>query len=195
MKPINQKAALGVGSPRGCGVRRGRGARRSASTPRSEDHDHRRGLLQHPGPDRGPGRLQQAFEAAHPGVTVKRQYVPFAEPGHEAADAGSRPGPAEPAGRRQPVRLDDDLDRPGRADQRSVGLQHQAGYYPAVINEGLSNDKYYSLPVAGANSIALIYNIAMFKAAHLTPPKTWAQLVVRRQGTDDLGSLRDRIDL
>ena len=31
--------------------------------------------------------------------------------------------------------------------------------------------------MAGANSIALIYNIAMFKAAHLTPPKTWADLV------------------
>ena len=31
--------------------------------------------------------------------------------------------------------------------------------------------------MAGANSIALIYNIALFKAAHLSPPKTWAQLI------------------
>jgi multiple sugar transport system substrate-binding protein len=46
-----------------------------------------------------------------------------------------------------------------------------------VINEGLSNHQYYSLPVAGANSIALMYNIAMLKAAHLSPPTTWAQLV------------------
>ena len=51
------------------------------------------------------------------------------------------------------------------------------GYFPAVINEGLSNHQYYSLPVAGANSIALIYNIAMLKAANITPPKTWAELV------------------
>jgi multiple sugar transport system substrate-binding protein len=51
------------------------------------------------------------------------------------------------------------------------------GYFPAVINEGLSGGKYYSLPVAGFNSIALIYNIPMFKAANVTPPKTWAQLV------------------
>jgi multiple sugar transport system substrate-binding protein len=51
------------------------------------------------------------------------------------------------------------------------------GYYPAVIDEGLSNGKYYSYPVAGANSIALIYNIAMLKAAHISPPSTWAQLV------------------
>jgi multiple sugar transport system substrate-binding protein len=51
------------------------------------------------------------------------------------------------------------------------------GYYPAVIKEGLSNGKYYSYPVAGANSIALMYNIAMLKAANITPPTTWAQLV------------------
>ena len=56
------------------------------------------------------------------------------------------------------------------------------GYYPAVIDEGLSGGKYYSLPVAGANSIALIYNIAMFKAAHLTPPTTWAAM---KTGADD----------
>jgi multiple sugar transport system substrate-binding protein len=30
--------------------------------------------------------------------------------------------------------------------------------------------------VAGANSIALIYNIAMLKAANVSPPKTWAEL-------------------
>ena len=34
-----------------------------------------------------------------------------------------------------------------------------------------------ALPVAGANSIALIYNIAMLKAANVSPPKTWAQLL------------------
>ena len=31
--------------------------------------------------------------------------------------------------------------------------------------------------MAGANSIALMYNIAMLKAANITPPATWAQLV------------------
>ncbi len=45
-----------------------------------------------------------------------------------------------------------------------------------MIDEGLYKGKYYSYPVAGANSIALIYNIPMFKAAHLSPPTTWAQL-------------------
>jgi multiple sugar transport system substrate-binding protein len=50
------------------------------------------------------------------------------------------------------------------------------GYFPAIINEGLEGGKYYSLPVAGANSIALMYNIAMLKEANVSPPKTWAQL-------------------
>ena len=48
-----------------------------------------------------------------------------------------------------------------------------------MIDEGLSNGKYYSLPVAGFNSIALIYNIAMLKAANITP-------------TDDVGAAGDR---
>lgn len=52
-----------------------------------------------------------------------------------------------------------------------------AGYYKGIIDEGLFNGKYYALPVAGSNSIALFYNIAMFKAAHLSPPTTWAQMI------------------
>jgi multiple sugar transport system substrate-binding protein len=51
------------------------------------------------------------------------------------------------------------------------------GYFPAIISEGLSNGKYYALPVAGANSIALMYNIAMLKAANISPPKTWDELL------------------
>src|SRR5262249_61272277 len=65
---------------------------------------------------------------------------------------------------------------------RSVALRDlwgvsRRGSFPAVRDEGLWGGKYYSRPGAGANSIALIYNIAMFKAANLAPPKTWADLV------------------
>ena len=69
------------------------------------------------------------------------------------------------------------------------------GYFPAIISEGLSNGKYYALPVAGANSIALMYNIAMLKAAKHQPAEDVGAAVVRRQGPDDLGPLRDRVDL
>jgi multiple sugar transport system substrate-binding protein len=116
------------------------------------------------------------FEAAHPGVTVKRQYVPFANLDTKLL--------TQAAAQDLPNLLA--VDNPFVSTMISTGQVvpisglkgfSTKGYFPAVINEGLSNHQYYSLPVAGANSIALIYNIAMFKAAHLTPPKTWAQLL------------------
>jgi multiple sugar transport system substrate-binding protein len=116
------------------------------------------------------------FEAAHAGVTVKRQYVPFANLDTKLL--------TQAAGHDLPNLLA--VDNPFVSTMISTGQVvplsglsgfSTKGYYPAVINEGLSAGKYYSLPVAGANSIALIYNIAMFKAANLTPPKTWADLV------------------
>jgi multiple sugar transport system substrate-binding protein len=116
------------------------------------------------------------FEAKHPGVTVKRQYVPFANLDTKLltqATAHDLPNLLA-------------VDNPFVSTMISTGQViplsglkgfSKKGYYPAVINEGFSNGKYYSLPVAGANSIALMYNIAMLKAAHVSPPKTWAELV------------------
>ncbi|HLI58037.1 MAG TPA: extracellular solute-binding protein [Solirubrobacteraceae bacterium] len=118
----------------------------------------------------------KAFERAHPGVTVKRQYVPFANLDTKLltqATGGDLPNLLA-------------VDNPFVSTMISTGQVvplsdlkgfSRQGYYPAVIDEGLWKGKYYSLPVAGANSIALIYNIPMFRAAHLSPPKTWAQLV------------------
>ena len=118
----------------------------------------------------------KAFEAAHPGVTVKRQYVPFAD-----LDAKLL---TQAAGQDLPNLLA--VDNPFVSTMISTGQVvpisglsgfSATGYYPAVIDEGLSGGKYYSLPVAGANSIALIYNIAMFKAAHLDPAEDLGDLV------------------
>ena len=116
------------------------------------------------------------FEAAHPGVTVKRQYVPFANLDTKLL--------TQAAGHDLPNMLA--VDNPFVSTMISTGQVvalsglkgfSKAGYFPAVINEGFANGKYYSLPVAGANSIALIYNIAMLKAANVSPPTTWAQLL------------------
>ena len=116
------------------------------------------------------------FEAAHPGVTVKRQYVPFANLDTKLL--------TQAAGHDLPNLLA--VDNPFVSTMVTTGQVvplsglkgfTTKGYFPAVINEGLSNRKYYSFPVAGANSIALMYNIAMLKAANITPPKTWAELV------------------
>ena len=116
------------------------------------------------------------FEKSHPGVTIKREYVPFANLDTKLL--------TQAAGHDLPNLLA--VDNPFVSTMISTGqviplsgLQgfSTKGYYPAVIKEGFSGGKYYSLPVAGANSIALIYNIAMLKAAHVSPPKTWAELV------------------
>jgi multiple sugar transport system substrate-binding protein len=116
------------------------------------------------------------FEAAHPGVTVKRQYVPFQNLDTKLL--------TQAAGHDLPNLLA--VDNPFVSTMVTTGQVvplsgfkgfSTKGYFPAIIDEGLSNGKYYSLPVAGANSIALMYNIAMLKAANITPPKTWAQLV------------------
>ena len=115
------------------------------------------------------------FEAAHPGVKIKRQYVPFANLNTKLL--------TQAAGHNLPNLLA--VDNPFVSTMISTGQVvalsdlkgfSKAGYFPAIINEGLANGKYYSLPVAGANSIALMYNIAMLKEANVKPPKTWAQL-------------------
>jgi len=129
-----------------------------------------------------PGQIQaladytKQFEAAHPGVTVKRQYVPFANLDTKLL--------TQAAGHALPNLLA--VDNPFVSTMIETGQVvalsdlsgfSTEGYYQAVIDEGLSGGKYYSLPVAGANSIALIYNIDMLKAANVQPPKTWDELV------------------
>jgi multiple sugar transport system substrate-binding protein len=116
------------------------------------------------------------FEAAHPGVKIKRQYVPFANLNTKLL--------TQAAGHALPNLLA--VDNPFVSTMISTGQViplsglkgfSTKGYFPAIISEGLSNGKYYALPVAGANSIALMYNIAMLKAANVSPPKTWAELL------------------
>ena len=84
------------------------------------------------------------FEAAHPGVTVKRQYVPFANLNTKLL--------TQAAGHDLPNLLA--VDNPFVSTMISTGQVvplsglkgfSTKGYFPAVINEGLSNGKYYSL--------------------------------------------------
>lgn len=129
-----------------------------------------------PGQTKALADYSKQFEAAHPGVTVKRQYVPFANLDTKLL--------TQAAGHDLPNLLA--VDNPFVSTMISTGQVvplsglkgfSTKGYYKAVIDEGLQGGKYYSMPVAGANSIALIYNISMLKAAHVSPPKTWADLL------------------
>jgi len=118
----------------------------------------------------------KAFEAAHPGVTIKREYVPFASldtklltqaAGHDLPNIIANDNPFVP----------DMIETGELLPLSSFKGFSTKGYFPAVIDEGLFNGKYYALSVGGENSIALMYNIPMLKAAHISPPTTWAQLV------------------
>jgi multiple sugar transport system substrate-binding protein len=129
-----------------------------------------------PGQTAALAAYSKQFEAAHPGVKIKRQYVPFANLNTKLL--------TQAAGHALPNLLA--VDNPFVSTMISTGQViplsglkgfSTKGYFPAIINEGFSGGKYYAMPVAGANSIALMYNIAMLKAANVSPPKTWAQLL------------------
>lgn len=129
-----------------------------------------------------PGQLSalanyaKKFEAAHSGVKVVITHTPFASydtklltdaEGHDLPNIVMSDNPFVP-----------DMVATGEILPLSSFKGFSArGYFKGIIDEGLFNGKYYSLPVAGSNSLALFYNIAKLKAAHVTPPKTWAQLV------------------
>ena len=111
----------------------------------------------------------KAFERAHPGVTVKRVEVPFANldsklltqaGSHDLPNllASDNPFVAAMVATRQIMPLN-----------KFKGFSTK-GYYPAVLDEGLIKGKNYSLPVAGENSIALIYNIAGLQGGRYQQP-------------------------
>jgi multiple sugar transport system substrate-binding protein len=114
------------------------------------------------------------FEAAHPGVTVKRTAVAFANlitKVLQDASAGDMPS----------IVL---LDNPNVAQVAATGQLRPlndlpgfttSGYYPGAIQECTYQSKQYCYPI-GTNSVGLFYNKKMFADAGLQPPATWAEL-------------------
>ena len=114
------------------------------------------------------------FEKAHPGVTVKREVVPYANlitKVLQEASAGDLPNI---------VMLDNPNVPQVAATGQLVPLNGQpgfstSGYLPGAISECTYQGKQYCFPI-GTNTVGLIYNKHMLDAAHLSPPTTWAQL-------------------
>jgi multiple sugar transport system substrate-binding protein len=114
------------------------------------------------------------FEATHPNITVKREFVPYANlitKVLQEASAGDLPN----------VML---IDNPNVPEVAATGQLRAfdglpgfttSGYYPGATNECTYQGKHYCYPI-GTNSVGIFYNKAMFAAAHLSPPTTWAQL-------------------
>ncbi|HZS24492.1 MAG TPA: extracellular solute-binding protein [Gaiellaceae bacterium] len=53
----------------------------------------------------------------------------------------------------------------------------KANFAPAWAKLGTFNGKLYALPFKAANKSLVWYNVPAFKAAGVTPPKTWSQLL------------------
>jgi multiple sugar transport system substrate-binding protein len=115
------------------------------------------------------------FMADHPGVTVKREVVPYQNlitKVLQEASAGDLPNIAM-------------IDNPNVPEVAATGQLRPfnslpgfttSGYYRGAISECTYQGKQYCYPI-GTNSVGLFYNKAMFAAAHLAPPKTWAELI------------------
>src|SRR6185437_8660171 len=107
----------------------------------------------------------QKFEKEHPGVTVKRTAVAFADlitKVLQDASAGDMPNLMM-------------LDNPNVAQVAATGQLRAmndlpgfttSGYYPGAISECTYQGKQYCYPI-GTNSVGLFYNKAMLKAAGL----------------------------
>ncbi len=116
----------------------------------------------------------QQYEKAHPGVTVKREVVPFANlitKVLQEASAGDLPNIVM-------------LDNPNVPQVAATGqlkpLNSEpgfttSGYVPGAISECTYQGKQYCFPI-GTNTVGIFYNKAMLAAKHLSPPTTWAEL-------------------
>ncbi len=121
--------------------------------------------------------LFKQYEQLHPNITIQRTAVPFASLLPKADQ--------EAASHTLPNLLA--LDNPNVAAFASTGALTQldaymqgslsdADFYAGPLQTMKYQNKTYSIPV-GNNDLALYYNIKLFHAAGLTPPKTWAELV------------------
>ena len=126
----------------------------------------------------GEGKAIELFKQEYPDIFVKVQQIPFADYDTKvttAANAGSPPDIARVnhvtlstwagAGYLEP--LDDLIAKSEIVDPDD----YYKGFWSACLYQG----KQYALP-QGTDCRALYYNIELFKAAGLEPPKTWDEL-------------------
>jgi multiple sugar transport system substrate-binding protein len=114
------------------------------------------------------------FEKEHPNVTINREVVPYANlvpKVLQEASVGDLPNIVM-------------LDNPNVPEVAATGQLKPlnsfpgfttSGYVPGAISECTYQGKQYCYPI-GTNTVGIFYNKAMLAAAHVSPPKTWAQL-------------------
>jgi multiple sugar transport system substrate-binding protein len=121
--------------------------------------------------------LFKRYHQLHPNVTIQRNAVPFANLIPKADQ--------EAASHTLPNLLV--LDNPNVADFASTGALapldtfmqkdfKDSDFYAGPLSTMKYQNKTYAFPV-GSNDLALYYDIKAFKAAGLTPPTTWSELM------------------
>ena len=184
---------MGIRSPRGCDVCRGRVSQAISSaatniTLTEEDY------FNTPGQIAALAAYSKQFEAAHPGVTVKRQYVPFANLDTKLL--------TQAAGHDLPNLLA--VDNPFVSTMISTGQVvplsglngfSTKGYFPAVINEGLSERQVLQLAGGRRQLDRADLQHRDAEGGERQPAQDVGAARDRRQGADDVGPLRDRLDL
>lgn len=122
-------------------------------------------------------KLFADYQKLHPNITIQRTPVPFASLLPKADQ--------EAASHSLPNILV--LDNPDVAAFAATGALTQldsfmqgkfspSDFYTGPASTMTYQNKTYSFPV-GSNDLALFYNMKMLKAANLTPPTTWSQLI------------------
>ncbi|KAA9106602.1 ABC transporter substrate-binding protein [Microbacterium rhizomatis] len=120
--------------------------------------------------------LLKQYEEENPDVTINREFIAYADLKQsllQSAGAGSlpdlvvinSPDHQQFAELGLAAKLDDKIAEWGQLDKYPEGVIASATY----------QDSIYGLP-ASANCLALFYNKAMFDAAGLKPPTTWAEM-------------------
>lgn len=121
-------------------------------------------------------QLFQSYEKTHPGITIKRDAVPFGSLLPKADQ--------EAASHTLPDLLM--LDNPDVANFASTGAlvpldsymqgtYSTSDFYAGPLSAMKYNGKIYAFSV-GNNDLAIFYNKQMLASAHLTPPTTWSEL-------------------
>jgi multiple sugar transport system substrate-binding protein len=128
-----------------------------------------------PGPDREVVALLDAYEKAHPNVTIKRTSLGY-------PDMHTKLIQATATGSQPDIAVIDNVDLPvfaaqgGLADltEKMNAWPEKDQYYPNILKP--YDGKHYMMPFR-SNTIALFYNKDHFKEAGITdPPTTWEEL-------------------
>ena len=119
--------------------------------------------------------LIASFEKSHPNIKISRTAVPYPEllpKSLQQTTTHSLPT----------ILVTDNLNIPTMAAAGALLPLHKVGaintkdYLRGPMTTVTYQGQLYGLPV-GNNDLALYYNKAMLKKAHVSPPRTWAQLL------------------